>query len=104
MGCHSYNGIFPSPWERVVCPRSEWPPAVIRVHAQKIKFTSNTEYIDFHEASGASSTPLPAKTAEIIKSLPTQTPSPKQIVHVKLFPNFRTGIGWTAGISLGLLM
>lgn len=47
--------------------------------------------------------PLPAKTAEIIKYLHTQTPSPKQLVQVKLFPITRTGIRWTTG-PLGLLM
>lgn len=78
-----------------VCPRVGWTPEVITVHAQKIKFTSNTKHIDFHEVSGASSTSLPAKTAEIIKNLHTQIPSPKQLVQVKLFPIIRTGIRTT---------
>lgn len=78
-----------------VCPRVGWTPEVITVHAQKIKFTSNTEHIDFHEVSGASSTSLPAKTAEIIKYLHTQIPSPKQLVQVKLFPIIRTRIRTT---------
>lgn len=88
----------------LVCPRDGWTPAVIRVHAQKIKFTSNTEHIYFHEVSAASSTPLPAKTAEIIKYLHTQTPSPKRLIQVKLFPITRTGIRWTTGITPGLLL